>query len=888
MDKSQFKGLTQKEVEKSRNENGDNKIKKGESESFLDKLIDNLKDPIIKILIVALIIEIGFFFWGKVEWYEPLGIGIAVVIAILVSTYSEYSNEKSFKKLQEQASKIECKVFRGGKLEKISIEDIVKNDKILVQSGDKIPIDGIILEGNLDVDQSVLNGESEAAEKNKVKDDYEFDPNDNDFLDEYRVFRGTVVIEGEAVIEAKTVGENTFFGQLAKELESEDRESPLTVKLNKLADKISKIGYVGAILIALSFMFKKVILDNYLQGISLGEYFSNIATVTNDVVSAVILGIIIIVVVVPEGLPMMIAFVLSMNMKKLLKDNILVRKLVGIETSGSLNILFSDKTGTITKGELEVINFIDGNLNEYKSFTDIDVDLKELLEISVKENTEAVYEEDEKEKLEVVGGDFTEQALLKYMGESKKNYNIEIVDKKPFNSEDKFSAAQIKGDYNTTLVKGAPEILLEKVSKYYDENAHKKEFTEEKRKNIEKKLNQMADNAIRVIAIATSENDLNSDVLENLTFLGLFGIRDDVRKESIKSIKQAQDAGIQVVMITGDKKETALAIAKESNIIKTDDDIVITSDELKNMSDKELKEKLESIKVIARALPTDKSRLIEISQSKNKVVGMTGDGVNDAPALKKADIGFAMGSGTEVAKESGDIVILDDNFNSIAKTILYGRTIFKSIRKFIIYQLTVNISAMIVAFVGPFIGIELPLTMTQMLWVNLVMDTFAALAFGGEPPLDKYMEEEPKIRDESIINKYMWTSIITDALVISGFSIFYLTNDFIKSLFRTGPSGNENIYYLTGFFVFFIFINLFNMFNARTKEINLFKNITKNDKFLKVITLIFVVQIVMTYIGGQILRTAGLNINEWLIIIAMSVIIIPIDILRKLIFKNIK
>ncbi|MBS4538724.1 calcium-translocating P-type ATPase, PMCA-type [Clostridium sp. D2Q-11] len=886
MNKSQFDGLTSQQVEKSREDNGDNKIEKGETESFWDKLTDNLKDPIIKILIVALIIEVGFFFWGKVEWYEPLGITIAVVIAIFVSTYSEYSNEQSFQKLQEQASQITCKVFRDGSLEKVSIEDIVKRDKILLQSGDKIPVDGIVLEGDLSVDQSVLNGESEEADKKEAPGDYEFDKEESDFLDEYKVFRGTVVVEGEAVIEAETVGKNTFFGQLAEELESEDRDSPLKVKLGNLADKISKFGYAGGILIALSFMFKKIVLDNIAEGLSLASYFSDMSTVINDVVTAGILAIIIIVVVVPEGLPMMIAFVLSMNMKKLLKDNILVRKLVGIETSGSLNILFSDKTGTITKGELEVISFITGNIDNYENFEEVPDELRKLLDVSIKENTEAVYEENDEGEMDAIGGDFTEQALLHFTGDSSQNYDIDTVDKIPFNSENKYSAAEVQGDYNTTLVKGAPEVLLEGCDQYYDKDGNKKELNKEDRDKIQDKVNEMADNAIRVIAIATSEKSVDNDVTNDLTLVGIVGIRDDVRKESIKSIEQAQKAGIQVVMITGDKKETALAIAKESGIIQSDDDVVLTSKELDEISDQELKEKLPNIKVIARALPTDKSRLIKTSQSLNKVVGMTGDGVNDSPALKKADIGFAMGSGTEVAKEAGDIVILDDNFNSITKTILYGRTIFKSIRKFIVYQLTVNIAAVLIAFVGPFIGIEFPLTMTQMLWVNLVMDTFAALAFGGEPPLDKYMDEMPKTRDESIINKYMWSSIITNAIVIGGLSIFFLISDMIKGLFRQGPNGNEDIYYLTGFFGFFIFINLLNMFNARTKDINIFNNILENDKFLKIVGLIFIVQIVMTYIGGAVLRTEGLIIKEWLVIIPMAMIIIPIDIIRKLIVNK--
>lgn len=343
------------------------------------------------------------------------------------------------------------------------------------------------------------------------------------------------------------------------------------------------------------------------------------------------------------------------------------------------------------------------------------------------------------------------------------------------------------------------------------------------------------------------------------------------------------DAGIQVVMITGDRKETAVAIAKDAGLLNREEDIVLTSQEIQKLSDDELKNMLPDIRVIARALPTDKSRLVKISQELNLVIGMTGDGVNDAPALKRADVGFAMGSGTEVAKEAGDIVVLDDNFLSITKSVLYGRTIFHSIRKFIVYQLTVNVGAILIAFIGPFIGIDLPLSMTQMLWVNLVMDTLAALAFGGEAALHKYMNEAPKKRSESIINKDMWSAILVNGIFVAGMSVFYLTSPTIRGLFRTGDASNPDIYFLTGFFAMFIFFNGFNAFNARTTEIHLFKNMHLNPNFIKIVALIFTVQFILTYIGGEVLRTAGLTLSEWFVVIGLSVIIIPLDLSRKII-----
>ena len=874
-------GLSKQQVEESRQKNGSNALTQQEKETFMEKLIGTFKeDPIIKILLVALIINVGFFFIGKSEWYESLGIAIAVLLATLVSTWSEHSNEESFQKLQEDASKIKIKVFRDSEINEILIDDIVKGDVVMLQAGDKIPADGKIIQGNLKVDQSSLNGESKEAKKYSAPENYTFQ-DEIDFLNEYELFRGSVVCSGEALMQVEKVGDNSVFGQLAKEMQTEERESPLKVKLGKLADGISKFGYIGSTVIALSLMFKRIVLDNNFDYALIMQYLSNWQNPANDLVTAIILAIIIIVVAVPEGLPMMIAMVLSLNMKKLLKNNILVRKLVGIETAGSLNILFSDKTGTITKGQLEAINFISGNIETYENSQSVPDKLKELLTISLMKNTNAIINK-HNDNVQIIGGNATERALLKFVSDEKDLANVEIIKEFPFNSDNKCSISQITGDKNLTLIKGAPEKILEKCSHYYNQDAKKIEIKNTDALNA--KITELANRAVRVIAIATSEVDAADDMnFENLTLVGIIGIRDDIRPESVTAIKKANEAGIQVVMITGDNKQTAVAIAKEAGLINLPSDIVLTSAELKDISDDKLKEMLPNIRVISRALPMDKSRLVRVAQELDLVVGMTGDGVNDAPALKKADVGFAMGSGTEVAKEAGDIVILDDNFKSITQTVLYGRTIFHSIRKFIIYQMTVNIGAILIAFIGPFLGVELPLSMTQLLWVNLVMDTLAALAFGGEAALDRYMLEKPKSRTESIINKDMWSSILINGSFAAALSIFYLKSPAIRELFRTGVSGKEDIYFLTGFFAFFIFLNGFNTFNARTSSTNLFAHILENEGFLKVVALIFGVQILMTYIGGDILRTSGLTGSEWIPVVALSFLIIPFDLLRKIV-----
>ncbi len=880
--KYSISGLSEEAVKDSRIKHGSNKLTPQETESFWDKLKGNFDDPIVKILIVALAINLVFFFLGKSAWYESLGIALAVLLATFVATWSEYSNEESFQKLQEEASKIICKVFRGDLIQEIPIDDIVVGDYILLQSGDKVPADGKLIHGNVKVDQASLTGETKGIKKQALPEDFTEEKKNTDLTNPYDVYRGTVVVSGEGILKIEEVGDKTFYGNLAQDMQTEERDSPLKVKLGSLADGISKFGYIGGTLIALAFIFKKVVMDNGFDIAQITSYMSNWQNPINDLVTAIILAIIIIVVAVPEGLPMMIAMVLSLNMRKLLKDNILVRKLVGIETAGSLNILFSDKTGTITKGELEVVTFISGSCSNYSSFNEIPNKLGNLLSLSLENNTNALIKESEEgSEMQVIGGNMTERALLQFVASSgTKILKEEVVKEVPFTSENKYGATQIVGDHNLTLIKGAPEIIIDKCIYYYDEEGKRVPFKDIKK--LEDKIDDLAKKAIRVIAVASSEEDLKDDGdFNQLTLVGIMGIRDDLRPESVSAIKEAMDAGIQVVMITGDRKETAVAIAKDAGLMQREEDIILTSQDIQELSDDQLKEMLPNIRVIARALPSDKSRLVNIAQELDLVVGMTGDGVNDAPALKHADVGFAMGSGTEVAKEAGDIVVLDDNFLSITKSVLYGRTIFNSIRKFIVYQLTVNVAAISIAFIGPFIGIDLPLSMTQMLWVNLVMDTLAALAFGGEAALRKYMKEPPKRRTEPIINKDMWTSILLNGGFIAAMSIFFLKSPFVKDLFRLGPAGKEDIYFLTGFFTFFIFLNAFNIFNARTSETNLFANISKNKGFLRVVVVIFGVQILLTYFGGEVLRTAGLNFNEWAYITLMSMLIIPWDLARK-------
>ena len=855
-----YNGLTDNEVIISRKKYGSNELKKTKKDSFFKLLIGTLGDPIIKILLIALAIKTVFLF-RNFDWYETIGIVIAIMLASLISTISEYGSEKAFEKLQEEVSRISCKVIRNGKNIEIPVSEVVVNDIVSLETGDKIPADGIIVKGKISVDESSLNGETKEAYKESII-------NMNLIGDKNRVYKGSVVYSNNALMKVTSVGENTFYGKIALELQEKQPETPLKKRLRELAKFISKIGYMGAFLVLFSYLFKVIVINNNFDLNLIKEMVTNFPIITGHILYALTLCVTIIIVAVPEGLPMMITLVLSSNMKRMLKDNVLVRKLVGIETSGSINILFTDKTGTLTKGKLEVKSIISGDLKEYKKEKELEKYKKyyDIVKLSCIGNNQSSYDDHK-----VIGGNITDRAILSFF--KNDNKRIKKEDVIPFDSKNKYSVTKVDG---VNLIKGAPEVLLKNCISYYDSFGSIRKILNMSK--IESLIKENTKNGIRVLVLATSRNRSMSD-LNDLCLVGIILIKDDIRKEAIEGVSLVNDAHIKTVMITGDNKDTAKSIAKEVGIYK-EGDLVLTSEELNKLSDEELKSKIFQISVVARSLPTDKSRLVRICQEMDLVVGMTGDGVNDAPALKKADVGFGMGSGTEVAKEASDIVILDDNFLSISKAILFGRTIFKSIRKFIILQLTINLCALSLSIIGPFINIEMPITVIQMLWINMVMDTFAGLAFSFEPPLKEYMKEMPKKKDEPIINKYMINQIFFTGIFSSLICILFLKVPFISNLFR-----NETYLY-TAFFGLFIFIDIFNCFNARTHRLNILGNILKNKVFLIIISFIVIVQIFLIYYGGSVFRTSGLSLFEFEIMILFAFTVIPFDFIRKLILKK--
>jgi len=651
------KGLSDSEVQASREAHGKNSLTPQETETFFEKLIENFKDPMIMILIVALVIVGALSIFGFSEWYEGVGIAVAVALAAFVSTASEYKNEQTFQKLQEEASRIWINVFRNGSLTSIFIDDVVVGDIILLQPGDKISADGHIEEGKIWANQAVLSGESVPISKTPGNFD------DSHLSHPHSVFRGTIIEDGEAIMKVARVGDKTQLGLLASSLKTEDRLGPLRVKLSALAEAIARFGYIGASFIAVTFLFKSIYLDNAGDTAAMVAYFSNWQQFLLDVVTALILSVIIIVVAVPEGLPMMIAIVLAQNMRKLLKSNVLVRQLLGVETSGSLNLLFTDKTGTITRGQLEAVGFMmprpepDGTtLVQFDRFEDMPDATARLLDVSLRENTSCVVNcEAEKTSDRILGGNSTERALLRFI-HADVSACIEKIGKTLgqvlFNSSRKFSASRVllASGPEITLVKGAPEKIILACTTYYAPDGAIHPLTETVTGALIDGMDEKSDAGYRMVAFATSQSPLSDDLdalPENMTLLGISLIRDELRPESRPAIETLRNAGIHVVMITGDRIGTAKAIARDAGLYTDDPDQVISSGDMESMSDEALSERMDRIQVVARCLPQDKTRLVRVAQNKGLVVGMTGDGVNDSPALVNADIGFGLGSGTE-------------------------------------------------------------------------------------------------------------------------------------------------------------------------------------------------------------------------------------------------
>ena len=859
--KNKIIGLTEDDIKTSKEKYGDNRLKKEKTKGFVRRFFENLSDPIIRILMIALVIEL-IVTMGNCNYYEIFGIVFAILVSTIVSTTSEYTSEKSFEKLQNEELSEKVDVLRNGTLVKIPATDIVVGDIVYLSVGEKIVADGVIIDGEIGVDQSSLNGESIEVKKRSGNAETW------DLSDRSRVFRGSLIISGSAIMKVERVGSLTYYGMVATDVQSESRISPLKLRLSRLASQVSKIGYIMAIIVGIAYIFNTVLIDKQFVLSEVKHFLSDKNNIFSTLIHAFTLMITVVVVAAPEGLPMMITVVLSANMKKLISNKVLVKKLVGIETAGSMNILFTDKTGTITEGEPKIEKIICDS-GEFKSQNRMRSlgKIYEIMCICAKYNTDINCINGN-----ITGGNSTDRSIYEWF-KNERDIPIEVSSKVGFSSDKKYSQISVKnGNY---IVKGAAEIILSACKYIIGSDGAVKEID---RNAYISEYEKAAKTGQRIIAVAVSD----SPGISNLTLVGLIFMKDKIRDGAKDAVSNVLSAGIQVVMVTGDSKETARAIAEECGIIRSSSDIVISANELSLMSDNDIKSIFPNLKVVARALPRDKSRLVKLSQEMNLVVGMTGDGINDAPSLKLADIGFAMGSGTDIAKSAADIVILDNSFNAISKTVLYGRTIFKSIRKFITFQLIMNIAACGVSVFGQFIGVETPITIIQMLWVNIIMDTLGGLAFAGDPAVDYYMRERPKKLDEQIISGDMLHQIFYTGIYTFALSIFFLSSSATRNFFGFYSSSDK---FYTAFYALFVFSGIANCFASRSDRLWLLSGLRKNIPFVIIMASITLIQIAMIYVGGDMFRCVPLTIGELMFALSLAFTVIPFDAIRRIVKK---
>lgn len=878
------RGLTEEEVRAARAANGSNRLSKQKQKPFWRQFLSNLNDPVIRILLAALAVNLLLLFRHS-DWVETAGIGLAVGLATLISTLSERSSEKAFARLSEEAEHAVCRVRRAQGITELPIGEVVCGDIVLLGAGECIPADGILIVGNARVDQAAMTGESREIEKRAWSGDPQAartqpqDPNSPCLL-----FRGCNLTAGGGEMLVTAVGDATFLGQISREVQSEQRDSPLKQRLGKLAKQISILGYLAAILVAFSYLFHVFLIDSGMRPDVIRLKLTDLSYVLSSLFHAFTLGLTVLIVAVPEGLPMMIAVVLSANVRRMVHDQVLVRKAVGMEAAGSMDLLFTDKTGTLTEGNMAVqtLLFAGG-----ETFSDLSAlrrrcgsGAADLLALALC-GTSATLGSDGRP----LGGNATERALLAFAQSDPEKPSAERRSILPFDSVRKYSAAtwSYRGRAVTLLV-GAPERVLTAVRGALTPSGGADDRYN--RRRVERELKRINNGGGRSLAVAVSAS-VGADALAaglqgEFWLLGVLELTDPIRADAPQAVRDLHGAGVQVVMVTGDNRETAQSIARDCGILCAEHDLVLTAEELATLSDSRLRDLLPRLAVVARALPTDKSRLVRVAEESGRVTGMTGDGINDAPALRRADVGFAMGSGTQVAKDAGDIVILDDRLSSIVRAVLYGRTVFKSIRKFITLQLTMNCSAVGVTMICPFLGIDSPVTVVQMLWINLIMDTLGGLAFAGEPPLQSYMREPPKPRTEGILNRYMVNEIALLGCSTVAVCLLFLKHPIFTSQFRASEG---NICLLTAFFALFIFASVFNCFNARTDRLHLFAGLRRNPIFLGIMVAILFVQILFVYLGGAVLRTVPLTPRELLLTLCVSLSVFPLEWIRKLIWR---
>ena len=869
--KDKLKGLSTAEVEQSKQKFGTNKLSEAKQDTVWDMFKDAFKDVCIIVLLAALTIKvvltiIGVFYPAFIKEnsaVEIVSILLAVAMATGFSVLSDYRNQKRSNALQEEYGKTYAKVMRNGALESILTSDLVKGDVVLLQAGDKVPVDGLVIDGKIKVSQAALNGES--RDENKVAADGMEDAESTDYSSATKVFMGSVVTSGEAYMVATVIGDATELGKINQSLnESEEEEvkDATTAKLEVIVGQIGKLGTICGVLAGVLLVVCSLVR---------GQVELEFAAMASLIAEAVMLGASILIMAIPEGLALIVSLIQSMNSENMYKHNILVSHKNAFSDSAFLNILFSDKTGTITQGKLSLVEFITG---DGKVISDLKT--KEFIDAITINNLAKVSEG------KAIGSNNMDRALLTYAidhGYDGIAQNEDIVKEvNGFDSEKKCATAELKD--GTTLWKGATENIIDKVTHFIDVDGTEKKFAEADKKAVQDKMLEQSSRAMKLLSVAKIKGD-------KVTLLAVLCLRDDVRTDAVQTVKELHSAGIQVVMVTGDMKETAVAIAKDAGILTGDtNEVVLTHEELERLSDEELKKKLPNLRVVSRAKPLDKKRLVNVAQQLGNVCGMTGDGVNDAPALKSADCGFAMGDGTAVAQEAGDVVILNNSLTSIKDCILNARTMMKSISKFLIFQLSINVCTLLMNVAAPILGTTEPFSIVSILWINLIMDTICAIMFGGEPVLERYMNDKPAKRDAKILTGYIKSAIGVSSVYITIVSLMIL-KDVGGLVTALTPSGVDKVLYgKTIMFAFFIYSALFNSLNTRSEKFNLFEHIGENKRFAYILAALFVLQTIIIEIGGSVFGVTTLDAKSLAVSLVLGVLIIPIDMIRKLVVSK--
>ena len=856
----QFKGLSDNQVLENRTKYGTNDLTPPARESWVKLLLGKFNDPIIKLLLFATLLSfITGYFHGSIV--ESLGILLAVFLATFLSFINEYKAGKEFDILNQINDTVPVKVYRNGAVTQIPKNELVVGDIVIVTQGDEIPADGKLLETmELSVNESSLNGESVSSRKTHepVKD----------FAGTYSpncIYRGTTVTEGDGIMEVTAVGDATEIGKTARQAaELTGTKTPLNRQLDKLSGIIGKIGFTVA-----GLTFFALIIRDYAVGLLTFSFTLENMTL---LLSFFMIAVTLIVVAVPEGLAMSVTLSLAYSMRKMTAGNTLVRKMHACETMGATTVICTDKTGTLTQNKMQV---------QYYSGTVSDDFAKEIAL-----NSTALLEKDNNGNLSAVGNP-TEGALLLYLADNGYSYddirkNFKIVKRLPFSTERKYMATIADFDLPDKvilLIKGAPEIIFGKCGNI----------------DVEKEISKVRvyqEKGMRSLAFAKVEIpllDADMDIAElvngnKFNYTGFVAIADPIRDDVPAAMQQCTDAGIAVKIVTGDTSLTAVEIARQAGLWREGDTLEnnhITGTAFSELDDVAATEAALNIKVMSRARPADKMRLVKLLQQCGQVVSVTGDGTNDAPALNYADVGLAMGTGTAVAKEASDIILLDDSFASVTTAVRWGRSIYLNIQKFIQFQLTINVVALFTALIGPFIGIEFPLTVTQMLWVNLIMDTFAALALASEPSYKEVMKKKPRGINDFIISRTMMGNIFCVGVIFLAILLGILV--------YMNKDGMVSIYELSVFFTIFVMMQFWNMFNARTLGGNrsAFYKLKENRNFIIIAVLILVLQIVIIQFGGGFFRTEPLSLTHWIAIIAGTSMVLWIGELGRL-FKRIK